>query len=334
MAHKLFLGILIISSFVSNILAANETNGCSEGWTKYGKECIKIIDTDNTMTFEEAEKACSGMSLLTIHTREEQDLIETFLYKGPKPVVENVWLGIKRSGDSFKWSDGSNISFANWFGGNSPKYDPNRSCYQMLPDPYAGKWSDSPCAKKNYAVCQRLPLTLESTIEMIGGLRKTFNNYLNSLANDNWMKFELFKNTDGRQKAFFIPSKDYDKPQSRNDAVNTCKNFNDATLVDMESPAKEFLFLSYLGQLHFQIENSFIWLNGQKDSSGKWKWISSGNEISYTADKKNWYKGYPTNDTGADYLAMSTSHDDNFGKIFNNVKTEKDLVICEMYVNI
>jgi hypothetical protein len=59
------------------------------------------------------------------------------------------------------------------------------------------------------------------------------------------MKFELFGNTDGKQKAFLIPSKEYENTYSWDEALNLCASFN-ATLVKMDSKDKEFVLLSYL----------------------------------------------------------------------------------------
>jgi hypothetical protein len=316
-----------------------DSSQCGD-WQQYeGQKCVKIIDADKTLSFDDAVKAClqadNGSYLLTIHSKEEQDFISEFLFKTNK-IVENVWLGLKKD-NNFKWSDGSNLDFANWLTGN-PSNKSDHNCVQMLPESSPiGKWSDIPCIKKNIAVCQKIPtisltilhkILLETRQKSEENILK-FNKFLNNLANDKWMKFELFSNTDEKLKAFFIPSKEYERRKSWDQAVNLCYSFN-ATLVEMDSSNKEFLFLSYLGELGLQSNRlDYIWLNGYKDSSGKWKWINSGKEMTYN----NWYSGFPKNGSGYDYLLMSIYEDGNFGKILNDFKISTHHVFCEIYVN-
>jgi hypothetical protein len=79
--------------------------------------------------------------------------------------------------------------------------------------------------------------------------------------------------------------------KSWDESVKQCASFN-ATLVELDSSYKEFIFLSYLRQ---SPKNGFwsVWLNGHKDSSGKWKWINSGKEITYN----RWGSDIPTSDS-------------------------------------
>jgi hypothetical protein len=45
-------------------------------------------------------------------SKEEQEFISEFIFKTHK-MVENVWLGLKKNNNNFKWSDGSNLDFTN-----------------------------------------------------------------------------------------------------------------------------------------------------------------------------------------------------------------------------
>jgi hypothetical protein len=310
-------------------------------WQQYkGEKCVKIINTEKTLSFDDAVKAClqadNASYLLTIHSKEEQDFISEFLFKTNK-IVENVWLGLKKD-NNLKWSDDSNLDFANWLTGN-PSNKSDHNCVQMLPESSPiGKWSDIPCIKKNIAVCQKIPtISLTFLHKILLETRKKseenilkFNKFLNNLANNKWMKFELFRNTDEKLKAFFIPSKEHETKKSWDEAVNLCASFN-ATLVEMDSSNKEFLFLSYVGQLGLQSNRlGYIWLNVHKDSSGKWKWINSGKEMTYNY----WYSGNPVSYSGFDYLLIEIEQGETFGRIYNQPKTSKYHAICEIDVNI
>jgi hypothetical protein len=139
-------------------------------WQQFKDEkCVQIFDAEKTLPFDDAEKEClqyNGSQLLTLHSKEEQDFISEFLFK-TKKIAENVWLGLKKDNNNFKWSDGSNLDFANWLTGN-PSNKSDHNCVQMLPESSPiGKWSDITCNKKNIAVCQKnaiLSLTLLSKI--------------------------------------------------------------------------------------------------------------------------------------------------------------------------
>jgi hypothetical protein len=97
-----------------------------------------------------------------MHSKEEQDFISEFLFK-TKKISENVWLGLKKNDNNFKWSDGSNLEFANWLTGN-PSNKSDHNCVQVLPESSPiGKWSDITCNKKNVAICQKIP-TLSLTL--------------------------------------------------------------------------------------------------------------------------------------------------------------------------
>ena len=51
-----------------------------------------------------------GASLAIIRSKEEQDFITNFILKVQK-VVDNVWIGVKFSNNSFKWTDHTDLSF-------------------------------------------------------------------------------------------------------------------------------------------------------------------------------------------------------------------------------
>jgi hypothetical protein len=196
-------------------------------WQQFKDEkCVKIVGAEITLSFDDAEKAClqadNGSYLLTMHSKEEQDFISEFLFKTNK-IVENVWLGLKKNNNNFKWSDGSNLDFANWLTGN-PSNKSDHNCVQMLPESSPiGKWSDITCNKKNVGICQKNPtlsLTLLNKIlletkkeleETKKELEEThkkstenilkLNKYLNYLGDNKLMNYKSFGNTDGKLNA-------------------------------------------------------------------------------------------------------------------------------------
>jgi len=87
--------------------------------------------------------------------------------------------------------------------------------------------------------------------------------------------------------------------------------------------------LNAIGQLGTQGINMLgFWINGQRDSSGKWKYVDNGKEITYT----NWWPSNPHPDKGSDYLVVGLVANEDFGKIFNLKNDLKYHVVCELDV--
>ncbi len=148
------------------------------------------------MSYSEAEKICTAnnSSLVSIHYAEEQNFLTNFIFN-KKKIVDNVWIGGKFVGNKlFQWEDQTPLtgSYSNWAVG-SPK---NHSdyCVQMNGDPDSvGKWVDEPCAKKNLAVCQRLPLpSIRLLAEALIALKHNLQQTTSELADT---KKELIQNT-------------------------------------------------------------------------------------------------------------------------------------------
>ncbi|KAH9403401.1 chromatin-modulating protein mrc1 [Tyrophagus putrescentiae] len=138
---------------------ADDSSPCGD-WEQYKDEhCYKLFD--GLRSYSDAEKVCSinNSSMVSIHYAEEQSFLSNYIFT-KKKVVDNVWIGAKFVGNKlFQWEDHTPLAggYSNWAAG-SPK---NHSdyCVQMNGDPDSvGKWVDEPCARKNLAVCQRLPL--------------------------------------------------------------------------------------------------------------------------------------------------------------------------------
>jgi hypothetical protein len=349
-----------------------------DDWNIYEEEkCIKIFDKKTLMTFDDAQKSCNqlgnGSTLLTIHSKEEQNLISNFLFKTHN-IEDGIWLGLKINNNSFEWTDGSQMSFTNWAKGNSSnKTDHN--CVQMISDSSPiGEWSDDLCNKKHVIVCEKaLTVTitflqkkivelskkfsdnqqlvsytrkelsdtrkqlsetrekLSQTSKLSNRTNNTLNTYLNNLLSDKWNNFKLFTDSDGKHKALFFHINKVN-PYNRTTwymAKNTCESLN-ASLVEIQTIEKQFILESFLGQLGFQSHKfDFIWLNGHRESSGKWKWITSGKQFTYT----NWADSRPTTNSGQDYIFTSFYDQVSFGKWENAPSWYTRHVVCEIEVH-
>jgi hypothetical protein len=79
----------------------------------------------------------------------------------------------------------------------------------------------------------------------------------------------LFVDSDDKLKAFLFPLIDNLGRMWSDEAVKLCTSFN-GTLLEINSPEKELIFVYFLGQLDSQVNQiSDIWFNDRKDSSDK-----------------------------------------------------------------
>jgi len=166
-------------------------------WEPYKDEkCFKVLDKVGTE--EEVVKICSQqenrLTLITIHSKDEQDFLSNFLFKTHK-VVDAVWIGAKYSSNKLKWADDSDLSFTNWDNG-SPSNTADKACVQLIPEGSSiGKWANAPCSKKNLAVCQKMQTWSHSLMQKtlldarkelndtIEDLRKQINNQQSTIHN-------------------------------------------------------------------------------------------------------------------------------------------------------
>jgi hypothetical protein len=212
----------------------------------------------------------------------------------------------------------------------------------MLPESsQKGKWVDEPCNKKNLVVCQKTPAVtidflhkklLETSKKLLETQEKLETYFKNSL-NEKWLNYKLFTDTDGKHKAFFIPinEKRACGEVKLEEASEICAKFN-GTLVEVQTWQKQLILESYLGQLGFLSPSclNVFWLNGRKDSSGKWKWRNSGRDIAYF----NWNQNEPTTKAGDDNLCVRAYDVANFGKWGSHQISGTWKVLCEVVVDI
>lgn len=121
--------------------------------------------------WDDAVKACafldsdSNATLAMIKSKEEQDFIEDYLFN-QKNVIENVWIGAKRSNadKEFRWVNGTKFDFENWKEGEPNKRD-SKNCVQIIGNEdlmkiksrtQLGRWSNTECERHNFILlCQK-----------------------------------------------------------------------------------------------------------------------------------------------------------------------------------
>lgn len=92
--------------------------------------------------------------LLSIHSKEEQALVEELLQNSPFDVTDNVWLGLRRELSSMRWfwMSGDAVTYAKWR--MYPVMFPN-TCGAMEWD--SGLWRPLSCGEPSHFLCQTDP---------------------------------------------------------------------------------------------------------------------------------------------------------------------------------
>ncbi len=330
------------------------------------EKCFKLFDKTKLFSFDEAKQFCANQSstLAVIHTKAEQEYLSEYIFKFGEAVNE-IWIGLRKINETFKWVDDSELDFSEWAIG-SPSNRIDFDCVQISSEVYqTGEWVDKPCNRKNLVICQKLPTTslvslqnalLETKRHLIDSketmadqqkqlsdmkkilndtrirLNETtsrFNGYLNNLLSNKWINYKLFTDTDGKPKAFIVPLNENKETKSLEEAMKICTNYN-STLVTINSWQKHFMLRSFLGQLGPLGLNLWnFWIDGQRDSTGQWKAISNGKEMTYF----DWYPSFPKDDLDHDALALQLDPNEQFGKFYNRPRSSKFHVICENVIN-
>jgi hypothetical protein len=72
--------------------------------------------------------------MLTIRSKAELEFIAEHLYRSTE-VLNEVWIGLRKKGDKFKWIDDSNLEYTNW-AVDSPTNRTDYDCVQISSEIY------------------------------------------------------------------------------------------------------------------------------------------------------------------------------------------------------
>lgn len=103
-----------------------------------------------------------GGELVKIENERENEFVLALARKEAPPSVKSVWIGLKRNGGHWYWSDNSLPKYFNW-APNEPS-NSEEKCTNMyirysdgLPNKASGSWNDLFCSELKGLVCKRLP---------------------------------------------------------------------------------------------------------------------------------------------------------------------------------
>ena len=132
----------------------NQIGRCDNGWSIFGNACYKV--SNETTDWYDAERTCNeyGAHLTSIHSKEEADFILSLQHTSSA----NIWIGGHRSGNVFKWIDGTTIDYTNWWT-NEPNNDGgNENCINIISRPGQHDhitWNDLACRFQRKFLCKK-----------------------------------------------------------------------------------------------------------------------------------------------------------------------------------
>ncbi|XP_037069239.1 lectin BRA-3-like [Pollicipes pollicipes] len=141
---------MIRTAVLTAFLAAVAATPCPNRWLANGGFCY--LASTYTASWREARTACNAMGagsdLVSIHSNAENDVVASYLG------ARGAWIGLNDldSEGHFVWSDGSQLSYANWQDGQ-PNNFLDQDCVNIVED-NSGQWDDNHCVEKKDFVCK------------------------------------------------------------------------------------------------------------------------------------------------------------------------------------
>ncbi|KAL4228716.1 chromatin-modulating protein mrc1 [Mactra antiquata] len=123
-------------------------------WKQNANFCY-FVNLNGGLTYSAAEQDCTqrGMHLTSVDSRIEEIFLLNLIDADPNDSVD-VWIGFRKKGGYFSWSDGTSPRYMNW--ARSPQ---NNDCVMM--HHADGKWEDDSCSHTKGYICKtnKLPAT-------------------------------------------------------------------------------------------------------------------------------------------------------------------------------
>ena len=115
---------------------SSSANSCPNGWTGFCNYCYRVFGT--VTSWDDAQSYCEnlGSGLVTIDSREENELVRSLL--DSEPSLTRIWIGLRQR---LYWYDSSEPSYTNW-GSGEPNGQGSEPCGSLNKDGY---WNDVPC---------------------------------------------------------------------------------------------------------------------------------------------------------------------------------------------
>ncbi|XP_067686863.1 macrophage mannose receptor 1-like [Haliotis asinina] len=129
---------------------------CASGWSGYQAYCYKAFRMGSAQrkTWSEALVYCQGLggSLVSIHSKDEENFLLTNLLRWYYNA--NFWVGLsdRSKENSFVWTDGTPFDYANWYLGEPNNSGDNEDCVEF--NQVTKQWNDNSCFVAKDFICE------------------------------------------------------------------------------------------------------------------------------------------------------------------------------------
>lgn len=125
---------------------------CPIGWLYFNNSCFKEFTTK--LNWTDAKQACENMnsSLASIHSAEEDEFIASHVIAEDSDVVAIGFNDMANEG-SFKWSDGSDVSYTKWEMNQPDDYGYGQDCGRIVVS-WNKLWNDYGCFELSTFICR------------------------------------------------------------------------------------------------------------------------------------------------------------------------------------
>ncbi|XP_067915863.1 C-type lectin BjL-like [Heterodontus francisci] len=166
-ADMLLVKVLLLSALLASAVAgtlwkqpakrqANPKQGpCDEGWVNFAalSSCYQVFDDKES--WKTAEKYCEddehSAHLASVMTEEHNTFLGKLIEQ--KGITDHsAWIGLsdRCKEGTFKWRDGSSLSFSKWASNQPDNYQGKEHCVHIRSGDF---WNDLPCEWKLPFVC-------------------------------------------------------------------------------------------------------------------------------------------------------------------------------------
>ncbi|CAJ0572587.1 unnamed protein product, partial [Mesorhabditis spiculigera] len=133
--------------FFCSLLVSALADQCADGYHWNGKLNTCVMPVQNYNTYQQSSDICTKAqgALFSVHDQNSNDALvgEARMY-----FIYTYYLGATRSGDSWKWIDGSAMDYTNWAPGQ-----PSNAGNCLTADVFSHQWSVADCATEAQAFC-------------------------------------------------------------------------------------------------------------------------------------------------------------------------------------
>ncbi|XP_040035837.2 C-type isolectin Sp-CL4-like [Gasterosteus aculeatus] len=127
---------------------------CGDGWSRIDENrCAKYFSTPKAFNDADAQCKSIGSELVSGHKVEEMLNVLCIAVLADFE-MKSFWIGAKRSGDGFVFTDGSEVIFSFWSAGQPDNFTGEEDCVEVKPK-YWGVWNDDDCSDENNFICAK-----------------------------------------------------------------------------------------------------------------------------------------------------------------------------------